>query len=273
MRRATERAQGAEYGNPQVRTRRRRDRLGPTDGPTRLDGRIRGHALASDRRRRPEIPGQVAQRGCHDGGAGKLAQRATALEHPPTVLITIHPERFSSAAQRQRRESGAGERDPSGPCTSCAGAPNAKGRQRCRVSMRERLRPIRTGSRCCGRFSVLPRCARASDRKRTRSWRAMKAVPSPGWRRASARPWCTSGGAPPTRERGYTISGWLARGGWLGPPVEVCPETELIAIEASATVCDDALQIGEGLEVLVCERLVEDGPGGLRGLEPGAGRG
>src|SRR3954462_12295839 len=37
-----------------------------------------------------------------------------------------------------------------------------------------------------------------------------------------------------------TISGWLARGGWLGPPVEVCPEAELIAIEASATVRDDA---------------------------------
>src|SRR3954451_22974382 len=32
----------------------------------------------------------------------------------------------------------------------------------------------------------------------------------------------------------------LARDGWLGPPVEVCPETELIAIEASATVRDDA---------------------------------
>src|SRR4051812_32533884 len=98
MRRATGRAQGAGYGNPQVRTRRPRDRLGPTDGPTRLDGRIRGHALASGRRRRPEILGQVAQRGCHDHGAGKLAQRATALEHPPSVLITIHPERFSAAA-------------------------------------------------------------------------------------------------------------------------------------------------------------------------------
>src|SRR4051794_20472093 len=89
VRRATGRAQGAGYGNPQVRTRRPRDRLGPTDGPTGLDGRIRGHALASGRRRRPEILGQVAQRGCHDHGARKLAQRATALEHPPTVLITI----------------------------------------------------------------------------------------------------------------------------------------------------------------------------------------
>jgi hypothetical protein len=30
--------------------------------------------------------------------------------------------------------------------------------------------------------------------------------------------------------------------------VEVCPETELIAIEDAATVCDSAFQIGEGLE-------------------------
>ena len=37
--------------------------------------------------------------------------------------------------------------------------------------------------------------------------------------------------------------------------MEVCPETELIAIEASATVCDDAFQIGERFEVLVGERL------------------
>src|SRR3954452_5137141 len=42
--------------------------------------------------------------------------------------------------------------------------------------------------------------------------------------------------------------------------VEVCPETELIAIEASATVCDDAFQIGEGLEVLVGERLIQNRP-------------
>src|SRR3954466_15904866 len=206
--------------------------------------------------------------------ACSASRRAGAPAHrpdhdpPPQAVLVGGPE-----GRPHPRESGAGERDPSGPCTSCAGAPNAKGRQRCRVSMRERLRLIRTGSRCCGRFSALPRCARASDRKRTRSWRAMKAVPSPGWRRASARPWCTSGGAPPTRERGYTISGWLARGGWLGPPVEVCPETELIAIEASATVCDDAFQIGEVLEVLVGERLIQNRPEVLSRLKVGRVRG
>src|SRR5215213_935744 len=65
----------------------------------------------------------------------------------------------------------------------------------------------------------------------------------------------------------------LARGGWLGPPVEVCPETELIAIEASATVCDDAFQIGEGLEVLVGERLIQNRPEVLGRLKLGRVRG
>ena len=51
--------------------------------------------------------------------------------------------------------------------------------------------------------------------------------------------------------------------------MEVCPETELIAIEASATVRDDAFQIGEGLEVLVGEWLIEDGPEVLGGLQFG----
>jgi hypothetical protein len=42
--------------------------------------------------------------------------------------------------------------------------------------------------------------------------------------------------------------------------VEVCPETELIAIEDPATVCDGSFEIGEGREVLVGERLVENRP-------------
>src|SRR3954471_64691 len=65
----------------------------------------------------------------------------------------------------------------------------------------------------------------------------------------------------------------LGRLGWLGPPVEVCPETELIAIEASATVCDDAFQIGEGLEVLVGERLIQNRPEVLSRLKLGRVRG
>ena len=51
--------------------------------------------------------------------------------------------------------------------------------------------------------------------------------------------------------------------------MEVCPETELIAIEASATVCDDAFQIGEGLEVLVGERLIQNRPEVLSRLKLG----
>ena len=33
-----------------------------------------------------------------------------------------------------------------------------------------------------------------------------------------------------------------------------------MAIENEAALCDGAFEIGEGLEVLVCERLVEDRP-------------
>ncbi len=55
--------------------------------------------------------------------------------------------------------------------------------------------------------------------------------------------------------------------------MEVCPETERIAIEASATVCDDAFQIGEGLEVLVGEWLIQDGPEVLSRLKLGRVRG
>ena len=55
--------------------------------------------------------------------------------------------------------------------------------------------------------------------------------------------------------------------------MEVCPETELIAIEASATVRDDAFQIGEGLEGLVGERLIQTRPEALGGLKLGRVRG
>ena len=55
--------------------------------------------------------------------------------------------------------------------------------------------------------------------------------------------------------------------------MEVCPETERIAIEASAPVCDDALQIGKGLEVLVCERLIQNRPEVLSRLKLGRVRG
>src|SRR3954451_18077516 len=51
--------------------------------------------------------------------------------------------------------------------------------------------------------------------------------------------------------------------------MEVCPEAELIAFEDPATVCDGAFEIGEGVEGLVGERLVEDGPEVLGGLKLG----
>src|SRR3954454_7461457 len=55
--------------------------------------------------------------------------------------------------------------------------------------------------------------------------------------------------------------------------MEVCPEAELIAVEDPATVCDRAFQIGKGLEVLVCERLIQNRPEVLSRLELGRVRG
>ena len=49
--------------------------------------------------------------------------------------------------------------------------------------------------------------------------------------------------------------------------MEVCTEAELIAIEDPAAVCDRAFQIGEGLEVPVRERLIQDRPEVLSGLK------
>src|SRR3954471_12637450 len=55
--------------------------------------------------------------------------------------------------------------------------------------------------------------------------------------------------------------------------MEVCPEAELIASEDPATVCDRAFQIGEGLEVLVGERLIQNWPEVLSRLKLGRVRG
>src|SRR3954454_5321989 len=55
--------------------------------------------------------------------------------------------------------------------------------------------------------------------------------------------------------------------------MEVCPEAELIAVEDPATVCDRAFQIGEGRKVAVRERLIQNGPEVLGGLELGGVRG
>src|SRR5215213_4863660 len=72
-----------------------------------------------------------------------------------------------------------------------------------------------------------------------------------------------------TRSCCYTVSGGLDRDSWLGPPMEVCAGFELIAIENTTALGDDLLEIGQGREVLVGERLVEDGPKVLGGLKLG----
>src|SRR3954470_15658275 len=51
--------------------------------------------------------------------------------------------------------------------------------------------------------------------------------------------------------------------------MEVCPETELIAIEDPATVCDGSFEIGERFEVLVGKRLVDNRPQVLGRLQLG----
>ena len=55
--------------------------------------------------------------------------------------------------------------------------------------------------------------------------------------------------------------------------MEVCPEAELIAFEDPATVCDRAVQIGQGLEVAVREGLIQNRPEVLSRLELGRVRG
>ena len=51
--------------------------------------------------------------------------------------------------------------------------------------------------------------------------------------------------------------------------MEVCAGFELIAVENATALGDDVLKIGEGLEVLVGQWLVEDGPEVLGGLKLG----
>src|SRR6185295_12759051 len=64
-----------------------------------------------------------------------------------------------------------------------------------------------------------------------------------------------------------------ARDSWLGPPVEVCPGFELIAIENATALGHDVLELSKRPEVVVGEWLVEDGPEVLSRLKLGRVRG
>src|SRR5215204_7361065 len=70
-----------------------------------------------------------------------------------------------------------------------------------------------------------------------------------------------------------TVSGWLGRDVWLGPPMEVCAGFELIVIENATARGHDVLEISKRGEVLVGEWLVEDGPEVLSRLKLGRVRG
>src|SRR3954463_8282402 len=80
------------------------------------------------------------------------------------------------------------------------------------------------------------------------------------------------GAGPPGRsgqKEGHTVSGWLGRDVWLGPPVEVCAGFELIVIENATALGHDVLEISKRRKVLVGEWLVEDGPEVFGGLKLG----
>src|SRR4051794_16484220 len=80
---------------------------------------------------------------------------------------------------------------------------------------------------------------------------------------------------PPRASEGqaYTVSGWLGRDVWLGPPVEVWARFELIVSENATALGHDVLEISKRREVLVGEWLVEDGPEVLSRLKLGRVRG
>src|SRR5215212_5179082 len=50
--------------------------------------------------------------------------------------------------------------------------------------------------------------------------------------------------------------------------MEVCPKTELIAIEDPATVCDSAFQIGEGREAQMIRHMRHGSSPGLMAPQP-----
>src|SRR5215207_4249753 len=51
--------------------------------------------------------------------------------------------------------------------------------------------------------------------------------------------------------------------------MEICPEFELIAIENATALGDDVLELSKRSEVVVGERLIQDGPEVLGGLKLG----
>src|SRR3712207_7663786 len=63
----------------------------------------------------------------------------------------------------------------------------------------------------------------------------------------------------------------LFRSWWVWATNGSLYEAELIALENPATVCDRAFQIGEGLEVPVRERLIQNRPEVLGWLQVGGG--
>src|SRR3954447_829484 len=80
-------------------------------------------------------------------------------------------------------------------------------------------------------------------------------------------PACGSGPGPPRPS--HTVSGWLGRDVWLGPPVEVWARFELIVIENATALGHDVLEISKRREVLVGEWLLEDRPEVLSRLKLG----
>src|SRR5215203_2257982 len=68
--------------------------------------------------------------------------------------------------------------------------------------------------------------------------------------------------------RCHTVSGCLGRDSWRGPPVEVCPGFELIAIENAAALGHDSLELSKSREAQMIRHMRHGSPPRLMALQP-----
>src|SRR5215207_4887767 len=66
----------------------------------------------------------------------------------------------------------------------------------------------------------------------------------------------------------HTDSGCLGRDSWRGPPVEVCPGFELIAIENAAALGHDLLELSKRPDAQMIRHMRHGSPPRLMALQP-----
>src|SRR5215210_5385954 len=64
-----------------------------------------------------------------------------------------------------------------------------------------------------------------------------------------------------------TVSGWLGRDVWLGPPVEVCAGFELIVIENATALGHDVLELSKRGEAQMIRHMRHGSPPRLMALQ------